>query len=103
MRDLASQFRRRAGRAASLADEPHRDAIEKLRRRAVGAADGLLDSYEDELRRRPGKAEPERLRQIVRVIREAAALPAREDPDVRELVQRAIPESRDRDHPSRFR
>lgn len=65
---------------SQLGQAPHRDAIEKLRVRLINAADALLIAYERGLTRDPDHAEPEKLRQIVRVVREAAALPGPTDP-----------------------
>lgn len=82
VRDFARDLRkkRRGERTSQLADQPPRDAIEQLRRRLVNAADALLLDYEDDVKRKPGDADPERLRQIVRVVREAAHLPGPNDP-----------------------
>lgn len=82
VRSLADQLRKsRAGtRSSDLATIPHKDAIEQLRRRLVAAADHILAAEERALKTDPRKTEPERLRQIVRVVREAAALPGPNDP-----------------------
>jgi hypothetical protein len=65
--------KRRALRFTSpLADKPHRDAIEELRRGLIAAADDMLT----ELRgRKPANVDPERARQIARLVREASAIP----------------------------
>jgi hypothetical protein len=82
VRDLASKLRKkRAGIVSSkLAEIAPRDAIEQLRRRLVNAADALLMDYERTLERKASDADPERLRQITRVVREAAAVPGPNDP-----------------------
>lgn len=68
----------RAGMLSSrLGDAPHRDAVETLRRRLVNAADEMLTREE---RKAPDARTPERLRQIVRLVREVAALPGPTDP-----------------------
>lgn len=71
--------RRAKTEESPLANAPHRDAVETLRRRCVSSADKLLTSFDRILDKDPEKADPERLRQIVRVVREAAALPERKD------------------------
>jgi hypothetical protein len=62
-----------------VSDVPHGDAIEQLRRRLVSAADAMLEHFERAQKTNPKHADPERLRQIVRLVREAAALPSRGD------------------------
>jgi hypothetical protein len=63
-----------------LAEKPHRDAIEELRRGLVAAADDMLTDYRNVAKKTPAKADPGRGREIARLIREAAAIPAmRED------------------------
>jgi hypothetical protein len=81
VRDAARHLRkqRRGEISSKLEHMPPRDAIETLRRRLVNAADALLSSYENQLRSDAGKADPERLRQIVRAVREAASLPGPND------------------------
>jgi hypothetical protein len=71
VKDLANKLvRQRAGKTPSkLADRPHHDAVEILRRRTVACADALLEEYEKTLRKRPQEAEPKRLREIVDLIR----------------------------------
>lgn len=75
VRSFAAEARkRRAGRGRSaLQDVPHRDAIDSLRRRFIACADAMLGELEV---KKPVNRDPERLRQIIRVAREAAALPA---------------------------
>ena len=82
VRDQARLLRRRrAGEAVStLAAQPHRDAIEALRRRLVSVADTMLTAYERDVKRDAAKANPERFRQIIRCVREAAGLPGPNDP-----------------------
>lgn len=79
VRDCARLLKkRRAGELKSdLATMPARDAIETLRRRLIAVADRELEQVESMPR---GKVGLERLRQIVRVVREAAALPGPDDP-----------------------
>jgi hypothetical protein len=81
VRDLARKLRRaRAGETTSqLAHAEPRDAIETLRRRLVNAADAMLTDFERKTKRAPGDADPERLRQICRAVREAAAIPGPND------------------------
>ena len=82
VRDKARQLRRRrAGQTSSrLADQPHRDAVETLRRRLVSAADVALTRLERDLAKPKLKPDVEQLRQIARAGREIAALPGRDDP-----------------------
>lgn len=79
VRDLVRDLRkRRAGlKSSELAKQPPRDAVEALRRRLVNLADRELAHEE---KRKPGDVEPEKLRQLVRVVRELAALPGPADP-----------------------
>jgi hypothetical protein len=79
VRDCARKLRnRRAGELkSSLATLPPRDAVEVLRRRLISLADRELSVLEHSRR---GKVQIERLRQIVRVVREASALPGPDDP-----------------------
>jgi hypothetical protein len=76
IRDLCSRARRRSiGEAPSpMANLEPVQAIEGLRKRLVAAADHLLADYEHQVARNPSKADPERLRQLLRCAREAAAL-----------------------------
>jgi hypothetical protein len=76
VRDLVARDRRRhAGEApSSLASLEPVQAIEGLRKRLLSAADHLLADYEAQVARNPSKADPERLRQLLRCAREAAAL-----------------------------
>lgn len=74
-RDL--KRRRRGEKTSQLADVEPRDAVETLRRRLVNIADGELTAMEDQ---KAGTRDPERLRQIVRAVREIAALPGPKDP-----------------------
>lgn len=77
--DLVRKLRRtRAGEHTSeLAKAPPRDAIEALRRRLVNVCDQTLNAIE---REKPRDRDPERLRQLARAIREAAAIPGPTDP-----------------------
>jgi hypothetical protein len=86
IRYLASQLRKkRAGLAVSkVGDMPHRDGIEALRRRLMSAADWLVTEIEHDQAKR-GKTVNrlrmgEELRQAIRCVREAAALPGPQDP-----------------------
>lgn len=76
---FSAKLRRdRAGIGPSrIASLPAREAIEELRRRLVTMADRMLSAEET---RAPSKVDPERLRQIARAIREAAAIPAQNEP-----------------------
>lgn len=70
--------KRRSGLAASgLAEKAPKDAIELLRRRLVIVADRELGFLEG---KRAGAIDLERLRQVIRCVREAAALPGPKDP-----------------------
>lgn len=72
--------KRRAGRFTSpLADKPHRDAIEELRRGLIAAAEDMLSDFRSIARKTPAKADPVRGRQIVAMVREASSLPIRKD------------------------
>jgi hypothetical protein len=62
-----------------LAEKPHRDAIEELRRGLVAAADDMLTDYRNVAKKTPAKADPGRGREIARLIREAAAIPAQKE------------------------
>jgi hypothetical protein len=79
IRDQGARYRRRqAGEERSaLATAPPRDAIEALRQRLINLADAELTALEKQKR---GERDPERMRQLVRVVREAAAIPARDEP-----------------------
>jgi hypothetical protein len=71
-----AEEQRRALRFRSpLADKPHRDAIEELRRGLIAAADDMLSDYRALAKRKPANADPARGREIARLIREAAAIP----------------------------
>lgn len=82
VRDMARKLRaRRTGRAASeAAKRPPRDAIEALRVRLLSAIEHELTACERDQKKPRGKADPERLRQIGRALREAAAIPTRDEP-----------------------
>lgn len=68
---------RRAGRYDSpLAEKPHRDSIEQLRRGCIGAADDLLTDYRAMTRKKPGQADPKRLAEIIKMVLLAASIPA---------------------------
>ena len=76
VRDLGRRLRkRRAGELHSqLLEASPRDAVEALRRRLVSAADHELDALEG-ARKRGERVDLERLRQVARTVREAAAIP----------------------------
>jgi hypothetical protein len=70
--------KRRAGKARSEADKlPPRDAVESVRVRLIRMLDLELAVEE---RKRNGKRDIERIRQLARAAREAAALPEINDP-----------------------
>lgn len=72
---LVHERRRRAGLVrGEAARMTHDDAVEALRTRLVNVADSTLTVEE---KRDPAKRDPERIRQIVRVVREIAALPGK--------------------------
>lgn len=78
---VRKEHRRRTGRAATdLAKLPPRDGIEALRRRLLSVADHMSDDLAKQAKRDVSKADPERLRQIARAVRELAALPGPTDP-----------------------
>lgn len=60
-----------------LSGMPHRDAVDRLRERLMNAAAKMLELEERKIVSGQGSAE--RLRQIIRAVREAAALPERKD------------------------
>lgn len=83
VRTYASRLKRgRQGTLKSgLTDVPPRDAIESLRIRLVSAADHALTRVERRLRGPSCTTKDVELaRQIARLIREAAAIPAKDDP-----------------------
>lgn len=79
--EIKEERRRRAGQIQrEIVAKPPRDAIEQLRRNLVACADVLVEQYAKTLQQgKPNTADPERLRQIVRAVREAAALPGPND------------------------
>lgn len=78
VRKLGALLRRkRAGRTdGRIAEAAPRDAIEELRRRLVSAAEEELAEWE---KLKKGTRDLDRLRQIMRATREAAALPGPKD------------------------
>lgn len=80
VRDCARKLRdRRAGRLASEAAKSNpRDAVEALRVRLLSAIDHELAEVEKAQKRRK-PADPEQLRQLGRALREAAAVPTRDE------------------------
>lgn len=82
VRDMARKRRqKRAGQLVTeTAKQPPRDALEALRRRLLSAIDHELTACEREQKKRAGSADPERLRQIGRALREAAAIPTPSEP-----------------------
>jgi hypothetical protein len=69
---------RRLGKSTShLSNIEPRDALEALRRRLINMLDGELEVEE---RKRAGKRDPERIRQLCRAAREAAAIPGPKQP-----------------------
>jgi hypothetical protein len=69
--------RRRAGRYESpLADKPHRDAVELLRRGCIGVADMIVTEMLETGRKRPKDLDPKRLQEAIKAATMAAALPA---------------------------
>lgn len=77
VRDYARHHRRRRqGKVQSqLADVPHRDAIEAMRRRLVNLVDAELEQLEAREKRKPGTVQPDQIRQISRALLELARLP----------------------------
>jgi hypothetical protein len=82
VRDLARELRnRRAGKVKSeTAAMPARDAAEALKRNLAAMCEQEIAA---ESRRRVGKRDPERIRQLARAAREIAAIPDRADPNPR--------------------
>ena len=81
----SKERRRRLGKTSKISDLEHRDAVEALRRRFLETADAVL-SWEE--KRAPEKRDLERVRQCVRCVREAAALPGPTDPRPVSTVKR---------------
>lgn len=75
----AEEKKRHLRFSSPLADKPHRDAIEELRRGLIAAADDMLTDYRRLAKRSPAKADVARGREIARLIREAAAIPAKKE------------------------
>jgi hypothetical protein len=71
--------RRRGDTKRPVAQLPHRDAIEQLRSRIVVLADTELERLEKQQRKGTTKLDLQRASQVLRLIREAAALPDRTD------------------------
>jgi hypothetical protein len=82
VRDLARELRnRRAGKVKSeTAAMPARDAAEALKRALAAMTEQEIAA---ERRKRIGKRDPERIRQLARAAREIAAIPDRADPNPR--------------------
>lgn len=75
---IREERQRRAGRVESpLAKLEPRDAIETLRLRLLSSADAMLKHQEE---KRRDRRDPERMRQIARLVREAAAIPGHHEP-----------------------
>jgi hypothetical protein len=69
---------RRRGRFDSkLADIPHRDAIEELRRAALGVAEDLMVDMRATSQKKPGDVDPKRLQELIKATNLAASLPTR--------------------------
>ena len=82
VRECAKVLRRKrqGKRTSQLSSLEPRDAIEALRLRLVNAADALLKDWEKEIAKPRGDADPERGRQIARLVREVAAMPGPKEP-----------------------
>jgi hypothetical protein len=75
---IGEERRARAGRVKNpIASMPGRDAVELLRGRLLAASEAMLRKQEN---KSPEARDPEMLRQIARAVREAAAIPDRNDP-----------------------
>lgn len=73
--------KKRTGQAATkVAEMPHRDAIEVLRRRLVSVGDAMLADLERQTAKDPAKLDPERVRQVGRVLVELGRIPAASEP-----------------------
>jgi hypothetical protein len=71
---------RRAGRFTSnLANMPHRDAIEELRRGCIGVAEDLMTDLRAISSRKPRDLDPKRLQEAIKAVALAAAIPARDE------------------------
>jgi len=78
VRDAKARYlRRRVGRARADAAAEPRDAIESLRDELLGMAQEEVRALK---RQKAGTRDPERMRQIVRCLREAAAINGRDAP-----------------------
>jgi hypothetical protein len=74
----SAELKARAGKVETvLGKMPPRDAIETLRLRLLNAADAMMRQQE---KRKVESRDPERLRQIARLVREAAAIPGPTEP-----------------------
>jgi len=71
---------RRGETVSKLAEMPHRDAIEVLRRRLVSVGDAVLTALEKQAEKEPAKLDLERLRQAGRVVVELGKIPAATEP-----------------------
>jgi hypothetical protein len=84
VRTWVNRARKRAAGEVStpLATMDPKDAVENLRLRCVNASAKLLEDFERQLKSRSRKKPPDpvQLQKIIRVVREAAALPGPGDP-----------------------
>lgn len=76
--ELCRQERdRRAGQFSSpLADKPHRDAVEDLRRRAIGIADYMSTDMLAIARKHPERVDPKRAQELARLVTYISSIPA---------------------------
>jgi hypothetical protein len=73
--------RDRSGKTASkVAELPHHDGVEVMRRRLMAGADLMMAAWEKAAEKHPEKADTERHRQITRCVLEASKLPGPGDP-----------------------
>jgi len=76
-----AEEKRRAGRFDSkLADKPHRDAVEELRRGCIGVAEDILIDLRATSQKHPERADPKRLQEAIKAVALAASIPARDEP-----------------------
>ena len=80
LRDWKRQERDASAQPLSeLQQAPPRDAVERLRLDLIGVAEAAIGDLKRQAARKPGEVDFERLRQAGRALREAAAIPGRDD------------------------
>lgn len=71
---------RRGENVSKVAELPHRDALEVLRRRLVNVGDSIVAALEKQAAKDPANVDLERLRQAGRVVVELGRIPAATEP-----------------------